>query len=64
MKADILTNNNEDTLKPTLKNCLFPVIHIAKKKKVTGAAGKTFFYLILTEYYFFIGNVTLTIIAA
>ena len=63
MKADILTNNNEDTLKPTLKNCLFPVIHIAKKK-VTGAAGKTFFYLILTEYYFFIGNVTLTIIAA
>ena len=38
-------------VKPTLKNCLFPITRIAKKK-VTRAAGKTFFYLIQTKYYF------------
>ena len=34
-----------------LKNCSFPITHIAKKL-FTQAVGKTFFYLIQTKYYF------------
>ena len=35
--------------RPTLKNCLFPIMHC--KKKVTRVVGKTFFYLIQTKCY-------------
>ena len=38
-------------IKPTLKNCTFLITHITKKNRP--AAGKTFFYLIQTKYYFF-----------
>ena len=36
---------------PTLKNCLFPITCIVKRK-VTWTTSKTFFYLIQTKYYF------------
>ena len=38
-------------LRSTFKKCSFPITRIAKKK-VTQEAGKTFFYLIQTKYYF------------
>ena len=37
--------------KANLKKLFSPITHIAKKK-VTWAAGKTFFYPIQTKYYF------------
>ena len=36
-------------VRPTLKTCF---LSPASQKKVTWAAGKTFFYLIQTKYYF------------
>ena len=45
------SNEFLDTLGPTLKK-LFISYHLHRKKKVTRAAGKTFFYLIQTKCYF------------
>ena len=51
-----------EAIRPTLKNCSFPIIRIAKNK-VTQVVGKAFFYLIQSKS-LFISNITFTIIAA
>ena len=47
-----LNNKKIWLIRPTLKNCSFPIIYITKRK-VTWAAGKTFFYLTLLFFNFF-----------
>ena len=44
--------NGKPALRTTLKNCLFRITCIAKKKKSPGRPVKLSFYLIQTKYYF------------